>query len=85
MQKSARSRDSGRSANWARTTPQAEQQRPTLLTHLDSNQACMRTPTGREVGWEALHYQGEPRRARRLGLTGSAPPRRVGVGSSTVS
>ena len=89
MRKSARSRGGGRSANWARMTPQAEQQRPTFLTHLDSNQVCMRTPTDREVDGEALRYQGEPRRARRLlnsgglaypdrrrhGVSGLAPPR----------
>ena len=70
MQKRARSRGGGRSANWARTTPQAEQQWPTPLAHLDSSQTCTRTATGREVDGEALRRQGEPRRARRLRNSG---------------
>ena len=70
MRKRARSRGGGRSTNWAWPTPQAEQQRPTPLTHLDSSQACTRTATGREVDGEALRRQGEPRRARRLRNSG---------------
>ena len=89
MRKRAGSHGGGRSANWARTMPQAKQQRSTPLAHLNSRQACTHTEAVRGVDGETLRGQGEPRRARRLwdsgGLTypgqrchivlGSAPPR----------
>ena len=70
IEKRARSRGSRRRANWAQTTPQAEQQRSAPLAYPDSRQACMHTETGRELNGEALRGQGEPRRARRLRNSG---------------
>ena len=78
MENLAGSRGDGQSVNWR-----------TSLTHLNSRQACTHAPTSKEVDGEALHQQGEPRRAWHLrdsdglaypgrrchSVSGLAPPR----------
>ena len=87
MGKRAGSRGGGQSADRARVVPQAERQRPIRALHPGGRRARTHATTSSEAEPRHIGDSGGPAfwGQRRLGVSGSAPPRRVGVGSATAS
>ena len=87
MGKRAGSRGGGRSADRARVVPQAERQRPIRALHPGGRRARTHATTSSEAEPRHIRDSGGPAfwGQQRLGVSGSAPPQRVGVGSVTAS